>query len=65
MTDLETMVAMLERAAIEYEREVLDPGSPRRAGCTMLSVHRGYSGFVSDLYFSHENGSLVSIEAYE
>jgi hypothetical protein len=63
MTDLDTMLAMLQRATIEYNREVIREGL-KHGGCTMLEIERGYAGFVSQLIFN-PNGDLVSIEAYE
>ncbi|MDA9521643.1 hypothetical protein XI06_15150 [Bradyrhizobium sp. CCBAU 11434] len=63
MTDLEFMLAMLERAKIAFERSIVD-ADLQHAGCTELVIERGYVGFVSCLYFDAA-GALVSIEAYE
>ena len=63
MSDLDAMLAMLDRAKIEFEREII-PISCKDAGHTELMVERGYTGFVSCLIFSPD-GALVSIEAYE
>ena len=63
MTDLETMLAMLERAKIEFKRETI-PDGVQYAGHIELAVERGYVNFVSCLIFT-QAGALVSIEAYE
>jgi len=63
MNDLETVVAMLARAKFDYEREIVGE-TLKHAGCTVLTIERGYSGFVSQLFFDAQ-GNLVSIEAYE
>lgn len=68
-TDLETIKAMLASAVIEFEEQTLASansgfGPERRRGDVVLTVERGYVGFVSELLF-REDGSLYSIEAYE
>lgn len=63
MTDLDTMKAMLERAAIEYKQEVETGGN--YPGSVILTIEAGYIGFVSVLTFDKDKGSLLAIEAYE
>jgi hypothetical protein len=64
--DLAMTVGMLERAKIEYTRST-ELGVSEwlgRGDYTVLTVERGYMGFVSKLFFD-KDGLLVSIEAYE
>lgn len=77
MTDLETMLLMLDKAGIQFETEVkkdqwrgrvIHSGTnntvERRLGFVTLTIERGYHNFVSEIIFD-SSGTLVSIEAYE
>jgi hypothetical protein len=65
MTDIETMLGMLDRAKIEFTKELITQRwRDLVPGYTTIEVRGGYAGFVSLLIFS-KAGALVSIEAYE
>ncbi len=58
MTDLETMLAMLRRAAIEFKEDRSGDG------VTEIVVTEGYFGFFCSLTFA-PNGALTRMAAYE
>ncbi len=59
MTDLETLIRMLDRAKIVYEINGTD-GS----GKASLSIYAGYQGFLSQFTFGDKD-QLLAVEAYE
>jgi hypothetical protein len=68
VTDLETILAMLERADIAFAQQTVDERRPggyavvaREIGDQVLLIGRGKFGLISELIF--RNGILVSIEA--
>ena len=69
MTQFEQFEIMLNSADIQYSIENEDKYHSKYVECkvpvTIITIERGYWGFVSDIVFNSETGDLITIEAYE
>ncbi len=57
-TDLQVMVDMLSKAGIDFSIYYTEKGAT-------INIEEGYPGFYSEMTFDKDEGSLMSIKAWE